>query len=254
MMIGLGGSPGGRAPGGGSGMGGLGSPGGLSGSESLDESAVQQLMGSSSQSSQAGSASQLSQAQMAAQSKALSQAQSQAQSQAGSLGQFSPGAGKQAGPGGMDNPFGQSGGTSSANQAAPRPVGTLSEELIKRPAKDILTGLKSVFNIQEIFDIKPTDSPEQQAKRRQMHQNYQKLDAAQQEVVQEEYQKRMEEKQANEQKAEEARRRKAQQSQTIQAPSGQKKGPDAGGGSRKQRAQTKLQNDRKTLGGPGDVG
>jgi len=63
-----------------------------------------------------------------------------------------------------------------------------------------------------------------------------------------------ERKQKEEQEAEEKRRRKAQESQTIEAPSGQKKGPDAGGGSKKQKAQTKLQNDRKQLGGPGDVG
>ena len=102
------------------------------------------------------------------------------------------------------------------------------------------------------MEVNPqTDTPEEQAKKRQNHQNFQRHTQEQQEVAQQQYQAEMERKQKEEQEAEQKRRRKAQEeSQTIEAPSGQKKGPNAGGGSKKQKAMTKLQNDRKQLGGP----
>lgn len=137
----------------------------------------------------------------------------------------------------------------------PREVGSFTDELLKRPAADIFEGLKSFFDLNALLGINPaTDTPEEQAKKRQIHQRYQQLTQDEQQEAQRQYQEEMERKQKEEQEAEEKRRRKAQESQTIEAPSGQKKGPDAGGGSKKQKAQTKLQNDRKQLGGPGDVG
>jgi hypothetical protein len=142
-----------------------------------------------------------------------------------------------------------------APPAPPREVSGFTDELIKRPVADIAEGLKSFFDLNALLGINTaTDTPEDQAKKRQIHQRYQQLTQDEQQEAQRQYQEEMERKQKEEQEAEEKRRRKAQESQTIVAPSGQKKGPDAGGGSKKQKAQTKLQNDRKQLGGPGDVG
>lgn len=136
---------------------------------------------------------------------------------------------------------------------APRAVGSLTDELINRPIQDVKEGLQSIFDLNDLLGVNPTtDTPEEQAKKRIIHQNFQRLTQEQQQVAQQQYQEEMERKQREEQEEEEKRRRKQQEeSQTIQAPSGKKQGPDAGGGSRKQKAMTKLQNDRKQLGGPG---
>jgi type IV secretory pathway VirB10-like protein len=158
---------------------------------------------------------------------------------------------KAAGGGGLSGQPGQA----QVPPKPPREISSFKDELLQRPATDIAEGLKLLFDLNALLGINPAvDTPEEQARKRQIHQRYQQLTQEEQQEAQRQYQQEMERKQKEELEAEEKRRREAQESQVIQAPSGQKKGPDAGGGSRKQKAVTKLQNSRKQLGGPGDVG
>jgi hypothetical protein len=144
----------------------------------------------------------------------------------------------------------------SKTQKPPLPVGNFAQELITRPLKSIKESLHSFFDLSSLLNINyDVDSPQAQAKKRAIHQRYQQLTQEEQQEAQRQYQEELEKKQKEEQEAQEKRRQEEQKnSQPIQAPAGQKKGPDLGGGSRKQRAQTKLQNDRKQLGGPSDIG
>lgn len=139
-----------------------------------------------------------------------------------------------------------------AKQQQPREVSTLTDELIKRPISDVAEGIKSIFNLYDLFNVNPvTQTPEQQAKKRQIHQRFQQLTQEEQAEAQRQYQEEMERKQQEEQEAHEKRQREQQAaSQSIEAPSGSKKGPVGPSGSSKQRAVTKLQTDRKQLGGP----
>jgi hypothetical protein len=158
--------------------------------------------------------------------------------------------GMPASPDGKPNPAMP--GAAGPQPPKPREVGTLTEELITRPLSDIKNELLSLFNINTLLGVNPvTDSPQDQAKKKQLHQRWQQLNQEQQQVAQEAYQLRMKQKQAEE----EEKQRKAQQEQqskqqAIAAPSSPQKGPKGPAGSQKQKAVTKLQNDRKTLGGP----
>jgi len=199
--------------------------------EHLDENAMQQAMG---------------QKQLAQQS--TSQQSSLQSGQGGSKAQtdFSK---LQSGdlPPGME---GMAGGA-AAQAPKPREVGSLKEELLERPVQDVISGLKSFFDINALLGINPqVDTPEVQAKKREKHQRWQKLDAEQQQVAQEKYQQEVQKKQAEEEEKERKKQQAAAELQTIQAPSSPQKGPKGPGGSKKQKAQTKLQNDRKSLGGP----
>lgn len=138
--------------------------------------------------------------------------------------------------------------------AQPRPdrqLGTLGEELVKRPLADLWSEIKKFFDINTILGINPvTDTPEEQAKKKQLHQRYQQLDQDQQRVAQEEFQKRMQKKQQEEQeelqkKQAEEQRRKEQ----VVMPSKPKSGPQgpASGKSHKQNMMEKMQMDRKTM-------
>jgi len=204
--------------------------------EAFDENALSALGSATQQAGQgSGSSSQtsaLSSLAGAAGAGKLSAAQQAALAQ-------------QAGGGGLP-------GADSARAKDPRPVGSLVQELIQRPISDIAEGLQSLFSLSGLLGIEnPADDPQKKAKRRQIHQRYQQLTQAEQAEAQRQYQAEMERKQKEQQEAEEKRRREAaKQSETIQAPSGSKKGPDAGGGSRKQRAVTQLQNSRKQLSNP----
>jgi hypothetical protein len=136
-----------------------------------------------------------------------------------------------------------------------REVGTLTEELLTRPVQDIAEGLMSFFDINALLGVNPqVDSPEEQAKKKQLHQRWQQLNQEQQQVAQQKYQQEMQKKQAEEEEKQRIKQQEAAAaSQTIQAPSSPQKGPQGPGGSKKQKAVTKLQNDRKQLGGPSSV-
>lgn len=134
----------------------------------------------------------------------------------------------------------------------PREVGTLKQELVERPAHDIITGLKSFFDINVLLGIQPqADSPEEQAHKKQLHQRWQQLNQEQQQVAKQRYQQELQKKERAKQE-EEARKQQEQQAeqQRIAVPKSPKKGPigPASGGSRKQNAEEMMEQSRKGIG------
>lgn len=143
------------------------------------------------------------------------------------------------------------GGQQPGQQQAPREVGSIQEEAA-RAGKDILAELKQFFSINTWLGIKPeTDDPQEIAKRKQVHQRWQKLDQEQQAVAKKKYQEEMQRKKAEEEEKQRKKQMEEQQkAQQIQIPTSTKKGPVGPGGSKKQKAVQKLQNDRQQMRGP----
>ncbi|HYD34659.1 MAG TPA: hypothetical protein VD999_01185 [Vitreimonas sp.] len=177
-------------------------------------------------------------AQAAMQQKAMSQMAASA-TQAGGAGA----------PGGQAGPLGPM--TPDSKQAAPRPVGTIVEEVVQRPAKDILKGLLSIFDLNAMLGIKPAeDDPALQAKKKQMLNRFNKLTEEEQQVAREKYQLAMKKKQQEEQEKQMRKQQEEQQkANSVELPSSTKKGP-VGPGAKKPKAVQKLEQDRKTLSGP----
>lgn len=135
--------------------------------------------------------------------------------------------------------------------SAPREVGSLADELIKRPARDIWNEVKQFFSLNTWLGIKPAEDPEKRAKQKQIHQRYSQLTQEQQAEARKRYERELQKKQAQQQEEEQRKQAEAQQNaQTVEVPSSSQKGPQGPAGSKKQKAVTKLQNDRKQLGGP----
>lgn len=189
--------------------------------EHLDESAMQQL----------------------AQQKSLQQQASTAAQSA------KPGAQPSA-----QNPLAGMNGLPTGPQAPPREVGTLVDELIRRPAADIVKGLKSLFDINTLLGINTQDTPEQQARKQQLHQRYQQLTQEQQQVAQKKYQTEMQKKKQEKELEEQKKMQEEQKKrQTMVVPKSTKKGPigPASGTSKKANTAAMLEQDRKTLGNAG---
>ncbi len=135
-----------------------------------------------------------------------------------------------------------------------REVRSLKEELVKRPVKDVKKGLASLVDLNDLLSIETGDTPEEKAKKKQIHQRYQKLTEEQQTVAKKQYQEKL---QKRKQEQEEEQRKKeaeqAQQQQAMAPPSSPQKGPigPASGMSRKKKAQTNLQQQRQGLGSVG---
>lgn len=168
--------------------------------------------------------------QQAMQQKALTQQQ-------GSAGAAAPGVAQQK--------------AQQQQQKPPRSVGTLGEELIKRPISGVIEQLKGFFDVNNWLGIEPAkDDAEKQAKQQQMMQRYNKLNSEQQAVAKQKYQEEIQRKKAEEeQKQRQKQAEEQRKSQSIDMPSSPQKGA-AGPGGKKQKAVQKLQNDRKTLSGP----
>ncbi|MDQ3008084.1 MAG: hypothetical protein M3Q81_00635 [bacterium] len=150
---------------------------------------------------------------------------------------------------GQTPPPGNAPGTQPA--AEPRDVGSISEELLTRPVSDIKEELSAFVDINLLLGLSYEDDPETQQKKQQLHQRMQKLTAAEQERTHQLYQEKMQRKRQDE---EEALQRKQQQqaaaANTLVVPTGKSDGAVGPGGTGKQRAAQKLQQDRQTLGGP----
>jgi len=133
----------------------------------------------------------------------------------------------------------------------PREIGSLSDELIKRPIQDFWTEIKKFFSLNTWLGINPnTTDPDKQARMAAQHKRFQQLDAEQQEVAKKNYQEKLQKQRAEE---EEKQRKKQmeekQKQQSIAMPSSPKKGPvgPASGKSRKSNAAAMLEQDRKTM-------
>jgi hypothetical protein len=155
---------------------------------------------------------------------------------------------------GVGNPQGVPTGVNPLSPTAPpREVGSFVEELITRPAVDIFKGLLSLADFSSALGITPpeTKSPEEKARLQATHHRYQQLNQEQQAYARKKYQEELQKKKV-EQEQEELRKQQQRQqaAQEITMPSSPQNGPIGPSGSSKQRAITKLQQDRKTLGGP----
>jgi hypothetical protein len=134
----------------------------------------------------------------------------------------------------------------------PRSVGNLKQELITRPAQDIAEGLMSFFDIAGLLDIDSTnDTPEDQARKKKMHQRWQQLTKAEQKVAREKYQKELKKKQEEEKRKQmEKKKQQQQKQQNIAPPSSTSKKPGLfiGGKSKKKKSMNRLQQQRQTMG------
>jgi hypothetical protein len=149
--------------------------------------------------------------------------------------------------GGLGGLMGQGAG---AQPAKPRPMASIPEELIQRPAQDIVKGLTSLFDINSILGIHlEKDDPQTQAKKKQMLQRWNQLNDEDKEYASKKYQEETQKKQKEEQEKE-AQKQQAEEAkkQELVVPSSPKNGPVGPGGSKKQKAVSKLQQDRKGLG------
>ena len=70
----------------------------------------------------------------------------------------------------------------------------LKDELVERPLQDIKKGLSNLFDLSVLFKVNTEDSPEEQAKKKSLHQRFQKLTEEQQQVAQKQYQEEMQQK------------------------------------------------------------
>jgi hypothetical protein len=133
----------------------------------------------------------------------------------------------------------------------PREIGSLADELIKRPVQDIFNELKSFFDLNSLLGIKdPSKDPQTLAKKRQMMQRYNQLTAEQQQVAQQKYQERQMRKQKQqEEEAMKKQREQAEKQASISVPSSPQKGPKGQAGG-KPKAVMKLEQDRQKLSGP----
>lgn len=134
-------------------------------------------------------------------------------------------------------------------QTPPRNISNLGEELIKRPAVDILNTFKSFFDLNAILGINPGDTPEQKTKKQKVAQNWQKLTQEEQAFVQQEFQKNQQKKQQELQEEQARKEEEARQAdaQAIAPPSSPKKGPIGPGGNKKQQASQLMQNKRTQM-------
>lgn len=131
-------------------------------------------------------------------------------------------------------------------------IGTVQQEFQQFP-QEVWDGVSSFFSLNPWLGIDPeTLSPEDKQRAIAVHQGHERLKAEQKQVAQEMYQEEMEKKKKLEMEEEEKRRQEQQQAANQQAvlPSTPKKGPVGPGGSKKQKAQQQLQQDRKSLSGP----
>ena len=141
-----------------------------------------------------------------------------------------------------------------AQQRQPRKVSGLKDELIKRPLKDIGAELKSFLSLGTWLGIEDNkDTPEEQMRKKKMHQRWQKLTQDEQRVAQEKYQKEMKKKQEEEREKQIKKQKEEQQkAASIAPPTSTKKGPGmhmAQAKNSKQRAEAQLRQDRTTLSG-----
>ena len=133
----------------------------------------------------------------------------------------------------------------------PRAVSPKSE--LKWMGQDIVKGLKSLFNLESALGIDPVkDTPEDQMKKKQLHQRYSKLSREEQDFAQKLFKKKMEKKKQMEEEEERRKRAEEQQKQReLPMPSSPQTGPRGPiGVTRKQKITNLLERQRKMMSGP----
>ena len=156
---------------------------------------------------------------------------------------------KQFGQPGMASTNNSSGQFAQPPQVA-KPIGQTLPQEAKNIGESFGQQLKDFVPdiIQQILGMKSTDSPEEKARKQQMFQRYQQLNAQDQAYVRQKLQREQAEKHQREQ---EEQMRKQQQaaaeSSDLPMPSGKVSGAGADGSSGAKRAANKIQSDRKKL-------
>jgi hypothetical protein len=174
-------------------------------------------------------------------------AQKQAAQQSSVLGQSGVAKQQAANAGAGQTPLAS--GEASKQQAPPRNITNLGEELIARPVKDIFNTVKSFFDLNALLGINPEDPPEKKAKKQKIAQNWQKLTSEEQSYIQQKFQedqqKKQHELQEEQQKKEEEERQASEES--IAPPSSPQKGANAPSGNKKQQTSQLMQNKRTQM-------
>jgi len=134
--------------------------------------------------------------------------------------------------------------------AQARSVTSLDQELIKRPAVDVLDTFKAMFDPNRLLNIQ-TKTPEEQAKQKKLATRWQQLTEAEQaearRLYEESLAKKRQEQELEEQKKQEKEEAKAQE---LPVPQGRQTGfRGFGGMSGSKKAQTILQRQRTTMTG-----
>lgn len=133
----------------------------------------------------------------------------------------------------------------------PRSVGSITDELIKRPAQDIWAEIKSFFSLNTWLGIKAnTIDPIKKQKQMATHRRWQQLNQEQQALAKQKYQEELKKKELEEE--EKQRRKQAeeeQKQQQVVMPSSPKKGPvgPASGQSKKKQTTQLMQQQRQML-------
>lgn len=155
----------------------------------------------------------------------------------------------------------QTGPVQNTTQANPQqPTSSDSsffDAAITKPVQDLAKTFLEALHLDKLLGLGGSaDTPEDKAKKQAMMRRYNQLTEEQQAVARQKYQERMQREKLLEQEAEQKRQIEEQKrAASIQMPSSPQKGPEGpGGGSKKSQAITKLQQDRKTLGGPQSAG
>lgn len=140
--------------------------------------------------------------------------------------------------------------TPEKTAAQARVVGDLSQELIKRPTRDIKDSLQAMFSIDRLLNIQ-TKTPEEQAKQKTIATRWQELTADEQAAARAIYEKELAKKRQEEEEKEKlAQELEAQKAQELPVPRGRETGfRGFGGMSGSKKAQTILQRQRTTLTG-----
>ncbi|NCN06920.1 MAG: hypothetical protein GW946_03720 [Candidatus Pacebacteria bacterium] len=151
---------------------------------------------------------------------------------------------------GTPNPAQKGTGQQPAQQRQPREVGSIVDETIRRPVQDIWQEIKQFFSITSILQIDPQiDSPEEQAKKKQLHSRYEQLTEEQKQVAQKRFQEEQQRKKQQEEEELQKKQIEEQQHQSFVMPSSPEKGPvgPASGKSNKQNMIDKLNMDRQRM-------
>lgn len=132
---------------------------------------------------------------------------------------------------------------------------SLVDIVLTQPFADVATTIAEALGLEKLLGlVSGADTPEEKAKKQQTLQRYNQLTEEQQSVAKAKYQERLQQEQQARAEAEQRHQMEAQQSHDVVVPTGKSDGARDGGGSGKQRAVTKLQQDRKSLGGPQSAG
>jgi hypothetical protein len=166
----------------------------------------------------------------------------------GGGGQLPPGLANLAnmGHGGLPGGGAAPHGAPAASAPPPREVSSIPEELVTRPIRDIGQEFTVWFDINKLFGINVEDTPEEKARKQQLHARYQQLTSEEQQLVQKRFQQEQQRKHRMEEEHQmELQKKQAEASNAIAPPSSPQKGavdPNASKSSAQRMANTVQQN------------